>query len=143
MGLRPLEIFLLLQRGDRLWSSESDVYRRQILTTKVGPRAARVKGLVYSPLKMEILAAFESKIKTCCIACDNSGTLGYYLEFILSRFYFSPVVSYHHNHLYCLRYSLRIPLPNGNQLAKFFQNVLPFLQTYSVYAESFAIIFVR
>ena len=43
MGLRPLEIFLLLQRGDRLQSSESDVYRRQILTTKVGPRAVRVK----------------------------------------------------------------------------------------------------
>ena len=36
MGLRPLEIFSLLQGGDRLWSSESDVYRRQILTTKVG-----------------------------------------------------------------------------------------------------------
>ena len=36
MGLRPLEIFLILQRRDRLWSSESDVYyRRQILTTKV------------------------------------------------------------------------------------------------------------
>ena len=45
MGLRPLEIFLLLQRGDRLQSSESDVYRRQILTTKVDPRAVRVKGL--------------------------------------------------------------------------------------------------
>ena len=30
-------------RGDRLKSSESDVYRRQILTTKVDPRAVRVK----------------------------------------------------------------------------------------------------
>ena len=43
MGLRPLEICLLLQCGDRLRSSESDVYRRQILTTKVDPRAVRVK----------------------------------------------------------------------------------------------------
>ena len=45
MGLRPLEIFLLLQCGDRLQSSESDVYRRQILTTKVDPRTVRVKPL--------------------------------------------------------------------------------------------------
>ena len=43
MGLRPLEIFLILQCGDRLQSSESDVYRRQILTTKVDPRAVRVQ----------------------------------------------------------------------------------------------------
>ena len=46
MGLRPLEIFLLLQCEDRLLSSESDVYRRQILTTKVYPRAVRVKPTV-------------------------------------------------------------------------------------------------
>ena len=43
MGLRLLLIVLLLQRGDRLWSSESDVYRRQILRTKVYLRAVRVK----------------------------------------------------------------------------------------------------
>ena len=42
MGLRPLEIYFLLQCGDRLYTSESDVYRRQILTTKVDPRAVRV-----------------------------------------------------------------------------------------------------
>ena len=48
MGLRPLVIFLFLQCGDQLQSSESDVYRRQILTTKVDPRAVRVK----DPLKM-------------------------------------------------------------------------------------------
>ena len=42
MGLRQLVIFLFLQRGDRLQSSESDVYRRQILTTKIDPRAVRV-----------------------------------------------------------------------------------------------------
>ena len=43
MVLRPLEIFLLLQCGNRLYSSESDVYRRQILMTKVDPHAVRVK----------------------------------------------------------------------------------------------------
>ena len=43
MGLRLLEIFLILQWGDRHLSSESDVYRRQILTTKVDPRAVKVK----------------------------------------------------------------------------------------------------
>ena len=40
MGLRPLEIF---QRGDRFHTSESDVYRRQILTCENGPRAERVE----------------------------------------------------------------------------------------------------
>ena len=42
MGRRSLQLFILLQCGDRLWSSESDVYRRQILTTKVDPRALRI-----------------------------------------------------------------------------------------------------
>ena len=37
MGLRPLEIFLLLQRWDRRQ------IRRQTLVTKVDPGAARVK----------------------------------------------------------------------------------------------------
>ena len=32
----------LSQRGDRLKTSQSDVYRRQILTSKVGPRAVMV-----------------------------------------------------------------------------------------------------
>ena len=45
MGPRSLEIVLLLQCRDRLYTSESDVYRRQILTNKVDPRAVRVKGL--------------------------------------------------------------------------------------------------
>ena len=31
------------KRGDRLWSSKSDVCRRQILTSKVNPRTVRVK----------------------------------------------------------------------------------------------------
>ena len=43
MGVQPLDIFLLLQCGDRLYTSESDVYRRQILTTKVDLRAVRVE----------------------------------------------------------------------------------------------------
>ena len=38
MGLRSVEIFLPLQCGDQLESSESDVYR----PTKVYPRAVRV-----------------------------------------------------------------------------------------------------
>ena len=42
MGLRLISILLLLQCGDRLQISESDVYRRQILTTEVDPRAVRV-----------------------------------------------------------------------------------------------------
>ena len=37
MGLRPIYIFVLLQM------LESDVYRRQILTTKVYPRTVMVK----------------------------------------------------------------------------------------------------
>ena len=35
--------FLPLQCSDRLQSSESHVYRRQLLTTKVDPRTVRVK----------------------------------------------------------------------------------------------------
>ena len=35
--------FLFIQCGDRLYTSESDVYRRQILTYKDGPRAERFK----------------------------------------------------------------------------------------------------
>ena len=42
MGLWPVEICLLLLCGDRLQSSESDVYRRQVLTTKVNSRAVRI-----------------------------------------------------------------------------------------------------
>ena len=42
MRLWPLEIFEFVQRGDRLYTSESDVYGRQILTYKDGSRAERV-----------------------------------------------------------------------------------------------------
>ena len=43
MRLRPLIIFEFFQCGDRLFTSESDVYRRQILTYKGSPHAERVK----------------------------------------------------------------------------------------------------
>ena len=39
MGLRPLGFLQFFQCGDRLYKSESDAYRRQILTYKDGPRA--------------------------------------------------------------------------------------------------------
>ena len=43
MGLRSQHIFSVLQYEDRLQMSESDVYGRQILTTKVYPRTERIK----------------------------------------------------------------------------------------------------
>ena len=43
MGLRPLEIFQFFRRGDRLSTSESDVFTRQILTCKDVPHAERGK----------------------------------------------------------------------------------------------------
>ena len=39
MVLRPLEVFPFFQFGDCLYTSESDVNRRQFLTYKDGPRA--------------------------------------------------------------------------------------------------------
>ena len=43
MGQRPLEILLFFQRGDRPYTSKSDVSRRQILTYKDCPRNERIK----------------------------------------------------------------------------------------------------
>ena len=43
MGLRPLEFFYFFQYGVRLYMSETDVNRRQILTYKDGPRTGRFK----------------------------------------------------------------------------------------------------
>ena len=40
MCLRPLQIVHFLQCGDRLKTLESDIYRRQIMTTKVDPLVA-------------------------------------------------------------------------------------------------------
>ena len=41
-GSTPSINSLLFLVRDRLWTSESDVYRRQILTSKFGPRAESV-----------------------------------------------------------------------------------------------------
>ena len=49
MDLRPLQILVFLQCGDRLYASESDVYRRQIMTIEVDPRAIRVNHLTADP----------------------------------------------------------------------------------------------
>ena len=43
MGVRPLEIFQFFECWERVYASESDVHIRQILTSKDGPRAERVK----------------------------------------------------------------------------------------------------
>ena len=43
MGLRSSDIFKVFQCGDRLYTSESGVYRRQILTYKDDPRTEKVK----------------------------------------------------------------------------------------------------
>ena len=47
--LRPLELFQFFQCGDCLYTSESDVYRRQIMTYKDGPRTERVSESEVSP----------------------------------------------------------------------------------------------
>ena len=60
MGLRLLEIFLLLHCRDRLKSSASDVCRRQILTTNVYPRAVKVK----APITLMI---GWSSVSTCLV----------------------------------------------------------------------------
>ena len=39
MGLRQLKIVLIFHCGDHLYTSESEVYRRQILRYKDDPRA--------------------------------------------------------------------------------------------------------
>ena len=45
-----INIFLFLVRvGHRIYTSESDVYRRLILTSKDGPRGERVNILVCKP----------------------------------------------------------------------------------------------
>ena len=58
MGPRPLEILYFFQCGDRLYTTESDVIRRQILTYKDDPRAERAKGLKHR---------ITGIISTCCM----------------------------------------------------------------------------
>ena len=42
-GLRPLQYYFIFSVQERLYTSEFDVYRRQILTYKYGPRIERFK----------------------------------------------------------------------------------------------------
>ena len=69
MSLRPLEICQFFQREYRLHTSDSDVYRRQILTYKDGSRAERVKGgkptnrMEMSPKKKRYPYAHETRAK--------------------------------------------------------------------------------
>ena len=51
MGLQPLYIFVLLQSGDRLYTLESDVYRRQIRTSKVDARTVKVNIILFNLLQ--------------------------------------------------------------------------------------------
>ena len=60
MGLRPLYIFLFLQCGDRL----SDAYSRQILTTKVYPRAVRVTHILKSLSLFSVHFSLNTKTGT-------------------------------------------------------------------------------
>ena len=70
------------QCGDRLYSSESDVYRRQILTYKEGPRTERVNMQPLQPLFSYVIHVLSSVIdhrlfhtslnlkKMCVNVCD-------------------------------------------------------------------------
>ena len=60
-GLRILEIFQFFQRGDRLYTSESDVYRRRILMYKDGPHAERVKTLIRVILIISTMIGYSHK----------------------------------------------------------------------------------
>ena len=42
MGLRPLYMFAVFHCEDRLYTSQSDVYRRQIMTCKDNPCIERI-----------------------------------------------------------------------------------------------------
>ena len=62
MDLRPLStaigyVLILSVRG-RLYTSEYDVYRRQILTYKDGPRTERVKLCVTTATQKQLLILF-------------------------------------------------------------------------------------
>ena len=85
MGLWPLKIFLLLQCGDRLYTSDSDVCRRQILTTKVDPRAVGAKtpffvmrGIAVSThitLGFVLKIINGSSVGLASLSCENMKTL--------------------------------------------------------------------
>ena len=77
-GSTAIGIFLLLQCGDQLQLSESDVYRRQILTTKVNSRTVRVKALNYiihlslASANMATLNFQRVKITLICLIWDQT-----------------------------------------------------------------------
>ena len=73
--IRPLEIFLLLQCGDQLWTSEYDVYRCLILTTEVDSCAVRVKecrGLFFLYLIRPLLISNQSSIISLKYVADSA-----------------------------------------------------------------------
>ena len=86
VGLRSLWLFLLFQCGDRLCTSESDVYRRQILTSQ----SPHCKGSLHLPFKIlsklilyyciiiiVILGVISSVVNNELYLCDGSWHLGH------------------------------------------------------------------
>ena len=71
MSLRPLIICNFFQCGDRLYTSESDVYRRQILTYKDGPRAERVNTV---PALKGLTASWELVLAQCLLRLPDDET---------------------------------------------------------------------
>ena len=58
MGLRPLDVFYFSQCGYRLYMSEFDVHRRQILTYKDGPSTERVKTRILYTVDKFMMSTF-------------------------------------------------------------------------------------
>ena len=65
MSLRPVEIFYFFPCGGRLYTSESAVYKRQILMYKDGARAERVKGK--KKARITILHLFQLVLNKICL----------------------------------------------------------------------------
>ena len=59
-GFADIIYFLLFHCGDRLYTSESDVYRRQILTYKDGPCADMVKHMAILFVIICIFISFQA-----------------------------------------------------------------------------------
>ena len=96
MDLRTSEIFLLLQCGDRLESSESDVCRRQILTSKVDPRTVRVN---LAGLYKRLPGGKMIMRNTLWLECDKSYLTKTWDLFLLTGY----VIFY--NHICNMRYN--------------------------------------
>ena len=75
MGLRLLDMFKFFQCGDRFHTLESDVYRRQTLTYKGGPRAERVKVLITSMVVLPFLLFLQTRkfVEEMSIKATQSG----------------------------------------------------------------------